>query len=373
MDTDRKLQIARSRSLMDYPFFGHLLLGMEIKRRDDIQTFATDGKFIYYNEEFLSTLGQDDLQFVLMHEVMHPAFFHLTRRGDRDPTLWNIAGDYVINYQLIKQGMRPPADVLYDEKYDESWSTDNVYNDLINNGNSKIKVLSEMPSTGFFMDGAESQSGKDEMENQWKTKIIAAANSCKQRGDVPGHFKELINEIRNPKVDWRDQLYHLATEPMRDEHTWKRPLRKFVADNIYLPSLQKIDGIRKIVFAVDTSGSMDTEILTQAWSEIVSVAKDCEVDELIILDVDTDVHNVHRFGSADIPDALEVMGRGGTAFEPAFDWVVENDEDPAVLIYLTDMYGSFPHYEPDYPVIWVNYGGKGAGIDCPFGEVINIE
>jgi predicted metal-dependent peptidase len=44
-----------------------------------------------------------------------------------------------------------------------------------------------------------------------------------------------------------------------------------------------------------------------------------------------------------------------------------------VLIYFTDMYGSFPKYEPDYPVIWVNYGGKGGGMDCPFGEVLDIE
>jgi hypothetical protein len=37
------------------------------------------------------------------------------------------------------------------------------------------------------------------------------------------------------------------------------------------------------------------------------------------------------------------------------------------------MYGSFPMYEPDYPVIWVNYGGKDGSINCPFGEVINID
>ncbi len=373
MDNKRKLEIANARSVMDNPFLGHLILSMPLVKNDDIPTFATDGRSIFYNDEFLSQISMDELQFVLMHEVMHPAFFHLTRIGNRNPTLWNMAGDYIINYQLVKQGLTPPSDILLDDKYDDSWNTDQVYNDLIDNGCEKIQSLDDMPSTGYFTEGSDSDSGKSELENEWKTKIISAANSTKQRGNIPAAFKEIIDEIRNPRVDWKDKLYHLATDPMRDEHTWKRPIRKYIADNIYLPSLQKINGLRKIVFAIDTSGSMDSSALADCWSEITSVARDCDVDELIILDVDTQVHNVHRFQASDIPTHIEVVGRGGTAFEPAFDWVIENDEDPSVLIYLTDMYGSFPQYEPDYPVIWVNYGGKSAGYNTPFGEVIDIE
>lgn len=376
MDSARKLEIARSRALMDFPFFGHLLLSMEIVRKDEIPTFATDGRSIFYNDDFLNTLSMDDIQFVLLHEVMHPAFFHVTRRGHRDPTLWNIAGDYVINYQLVDEGMKPPEDVLYDKKYDFNWNTDAVYNDILegNNPNISIQSLDDMPCTGHFtdMDG-EGEGKKQEMENEWKQKILSAANSCTQRGSVPGAFKEIIDEIRNPKVSWADELAELAREPMRDEHSWKRPQRKFIADELYLPSIQKIDGLRKIIFAVDTSGSMNTDILIQAWSEIVSVAQDCDVDEIIIMDVDTEVQNIHRFQALDIPEALNVVGRGGTAFEPAFDWVVENDESPCVLIYLTDLYGSFPSYEPDYPVIWVNYGDEETSLSVPFGDVINVE
>jgi len=375
MDTDRKLQVARSQVLMDFPFFGHLLLSMSLKKNNDLPTFGTDGVCIYYNEDFLHTLNIDALKFVLAHEAMHPAFFHLTRRMNRDPVLWNIAGDYIINYILVKAGMKPPEDVLFNKKYDGAWNTDMVYED-IKKGAKKISIgtLGDMPCTGHFTDGTDgSDAANSEMENKWKTKIISAANSCQQRGTIPGHFKELIDEIRNPKVDWTDRLYALATEPMRDDHSWRRPARKFIGQGLYLPSCIKIDGLRKIIFAVDTSGSMDTELLVQAWSEIVSVVQDCDVDELIILDVDAGINNVRRFSKDDLPNSLEVMGRGGTAFEPTFDWVVENDEDPAVLIYFTDMYGSFPKYEPDYPVIWVNYGGKGGGMDCPFGEVIDIE
>jgi len=334
MDIERKLQIARAQCLMDFPFFGHLLLSMPIKEDNSIPTFAVDGRFIYYNSEFIQTLSMDDLKFILMHETMHPAFFHLTRKGTRDHTIWNMGGDYVINRLLVDNNMKPPADVLLDEKYDKTWNTEMVYDDQIKNAKQiTIQCLADMPSTG--------------------------------------HFKELINQIRNPKVDWRDKLYTLATEPMRDEHSWRRPNRRFIGKDLYLPSITKIDGLRKIIFAVDTSGSMNTDLLIDAWSEIVSVVEDCDVDELIIMDVDTHVNHIRRFSKDDLPDALEVVGRGGTAFEPAFDWVIENDEDPAVLIYFTDLYGSFPQYEPDHPVIWVNYGMKDTL--CPFGEVIDIE
>ena len=375
MDTDRKIQIAKSHVLMDFPFFGHILLGMGIKKNDSIPTFGTDGTFIYYNEDFLNTLSMDELKFVLAHEVLHPAFFHLTRRMNRDPVLWNIAGDYVINNVLVKEGMKPPEDVLLDEKYDGAWNTDMVYED-IRKGAKKISIgsLGEMPCTGHFTDGTDgSDADNSEMENQWKTKIISAANSCKNRGSIPGHFKELIDEIRSPKVDWRDRLYALASEPMRDDHSWRRPARKFIGQGLYLPSCIKIDGLRKIIFVVDSSGSMITDYLIQTWSETVCIVDDFDVDEVIVLDVDTEVNSVKRFSKDDMPTALEVSGRGGTAFEPAFDWVVETDEDPTVLIYFTDMYGSFPMYEPDYPVIWVNYGGKDGSINCPFGEVINID
>ncbi len=116
MDIERKLQIARAQCLMDFPFFGHLLLSMPIKEDNSIPTFAVDGKFIYYNSEFIQTLGMDDLKFILMHETMHPAFFHLTRKGTRDHTIWNMAGDYVINRLLVDEGMKPPADVLLDNR-----------------------------------------------------------------------------------------------------------------------------------------------------------------------------------------------------------------------------------------------------------------
>ncbi len=372
MDINRKIEVAKGRAVMDQPFFAHLMLGMDIKERNDIPTFATDGRCIYYNKEFADSITVDEIEFVLLHEVMHPAFFHLTRMGDRDPTIWNIAGDYVINHQLISAGLKGPKDILVSDEYDHSWSTDRVYEDLIQNTSSFSVDLPDI-STGEF-ESVDSVSGDNQtLESEWKVKIISAANSCKQRGEIPASFQDIIDEIRKPKVDWRSQLYSLATEPMVAEQTWAHPNRRFVSEDLYLPSLRNKNGIRKIVFVVDTSGSMDKEILSQAWSEVVSVAKDCDVGELIVLDVDAQVQAVRRFDASDIPNLIEVKGRGGTAFEPAFDWVIENDEDPAVLIYLTDMYGSFPQYEPDYPVIWVNYGGKDAEHHAPFGEVINVD
>ena len=93
MQVEKKLEVSKAQCLMDEPFFATLLIRMPLKERNDIPTFATDGWFIYYNREFVETLSLDDTKFILLHEVLHPAFFHCTRRGHRDASLWNIAGD----------------------------------------------------------------------------------------------------------------------------------------------------------------------------------------------------------------------------------------------------------------------------------------
>ena len=85
MQLDRKLQAARAHALLDHPFFGTLLCPMGMKARKDVETLSTNGISIFYNEEYVDGLTTEETKGVLLHEVMHPAFFHITRRGTRNP------------------------------------------------------------------------------------------------------------------------------------------------------------------------------------------------------------------------------------------------------------------------------------------------
>ena len=99
------------------------------------------------------------------------------------------------------------------------------------------------------------------------------------------------------------------------------------------------------------------------------------IEEMYVLDVDTEVQGVQLLTKADTPlTEFGVNGGGGTEFEPAFKWVEENNIYPSLLIYLTDMYGSFPKEPPNYPVIWVAYDSNPESYrdQCTFGEIIEV-
>ena len=85
-------------------------------------TAAVDGKHLYYNADFINKLDVKQVEFLICHEVLHVAFEHMLRRGERDPQGWNVAADYAINTLIINENIgRPPTGdlaPLYDPQYD---------------------------------------------------------------------------------------------------------------------------------------------------------------------------------------------------------------------------------------------------------------
>ena len=114
-----KLVTARIGLLLRAPFFGNLATRMQLINADSwCQTAATDGRHFYYNSRFVNQLPLKQLEFLVGHEVLHAVYDHMGRRNQRDPKLWNIAGDYCINIDLVdnRVGAKIPV-ALYDTKY----------------------------------------------------------------------------------------------------------------------------------------------------------------------------------------------------------------------------------------------------------------
>ncbi|SVD77611.1 uncharacterized protein METZ01_LOCUS430465, partial [marine metagenome] len=78
-------------------FFGALMLFAKIILSKEIATAATDGRTIFINDKFLSALKSSEQNALLLHEVLHMALLHCIRIGSRDPMIWNIAADIVVN------------------------------------------------------------------------------------------------------------------------------------------------------------------------------------------------------------------------------------------------------------------------------------
>ena len=120
-------------------FFADLLFQLnmvEARPGAGIETMATDGKSIVYWPPFVNSLTQEEVSFVIIHEIMHNANFHFARQAGRNHDLWNQAADYAINIQiddmakeLPRKILKAPGKILLDEAY-RNMSAEQVYDIL---------------------------------------------------------------------------------------------------------------------------------------------------------------------------------------------------------------------------------------------------
>lgn len=96
----------KRKMIVKYPFFGSVVASVDYKENKDIPTAGTDGETIYYNPKYLESLSVEEQTFIFAHEVCHIAFNHILRSEGKDPELWNIATDGVINQFLKRDGLK---------------------------------------------------------------------------------------------------------------------------------------------------------------------------------------------------------------------------------------------------------------------------
>src|SRR6056300_842688 len=168
-----RIIVARVGLLLRHPFFGNMATRLKILAADDwCPTAAVDGKNLYYNTQFFNAMNNKEIEFVIAHEILHMVYGHLGRREERNPLLYNIAADYIVNNLLVRDriGNKPKiVDCFQDFKY-EGWTSEEVYDELFEqakkNGEDFLKSLGEMldehlENEGDDGDGEEGQEGKD--------------------------------------------------------------------------------------------------------------------------------------------------------------------------------------------------------------------
>ena len=385
MNTKDKLTKARAGLVLDEPFFGSLILRLSMVEdpgNPGNPTMATNGKEIRFNPIFVDSLPVDQLKAVLCHEVMHCALAHMSRRDSRDPMGWNIAADFAVN-PIIRDKFSLPADHLFNADW-AALSAEEIYNKLPREqksskgqGEGKDKAQGQGQDPGGCGavedlkgdDGAAaSPADKSQAENEWKVATVQAAQQAKSVGKLPAGIDRLIEEIVNPKVDWREVLKRFIDTSAKNDYSMFPPNRRHIHNGLYLPSC-KSNEIGSIVIAVDTSGSISQDQLNKFSSELFSIISDFSA-EIHVLYCDTKIQREEFYGSGDLPLSLKAKGGGGTDLRPVFEWVEKNGVLPSCLIYFTDLYGTFPEHGSDYPVLWVVEENSG---DPPsFGEVLKF-
>ena len=374
-----KISKARAGLVLDFPFFGSLALRLMVREDPSCETAWTNGITLGYNPDFIGSLTMDETKGILCHEIMHLACAHQARRNGRDMGNWNRATDYAVNQILEDSKVCLPNSRLLDPAF-HGMSADEIYNRLPSSppdggGNSGDgRGGSDPGGCGEVRDvpgedgGQASQAELTQAEEDWKIAVAQAAQQAKSMGSLPAGIPRLIDEILMPKVDWKEVLRRFVDQAARNDYRWFPPNRRYLSHGFYLPSLRS-ECLPPIVIAVDTSGSIGQAEIDQFATEVTAILQDYRTS-CTVLYCDTKIAHIEEFTSEDLPLKLSPKGGGGTSFVPPYQWVEERALQPACLIYLTDMCGTFPDNAPGYPVMWAHIGPWET--TPPFGEVIRL-
>lgn len=351
---------ARSRLLLDQYFFGRLAMFLKPIQTTDVPTLAVDGKHIFYNPDFFLGLSNTLRRSAVAHEVMHCVVEHTVRRKGRDPSTWNKAGDYVINLLLKDAKFQIGSDWLCNEIF-RDMSTEEVYN-VIKRDNEQGKQ--HQPELCEVRDAPEQGTEEDltSVKQQWAINVAQAALEAKSQGVLPGCMQRFVDDLATNKVPWRNVLHEFFSQSSKDDYSWSQPNRMFAAVGLYLPRMSS-ESMGPIDVVIDTSGSIGQKELDEFGAEIRAIVAAARPSRVRVIYADAAVNHVDVFEHGEEP-TFKAYGGGGTDFRPAIRFAAE--EPPVALVYLTDMYGSFPEHEPEFPVLWC----ATSHIDGPFGQTV---
>lgn len=358
-----RVKQAKVQLLLGHPFFAALAMRLECVEDATVPAAATDGKRVLYNPEFVKGLTVSEATGLLAHEVLHVANLHPFRRDGREAELWNVACDHAINHILKDAGLTLPKDVLLDARF-KGMSAEGIYSKL----NQERQAGQPQPQPqpwGDVLDNTDDDAAAQEAETQ--VAVLQAAGMAKAQGKLPAGLERLLDEIKQPAIDWRAALRRFVEQSARADYSWRMPNPRYLAGGLYLPSLQS-EQMPPIVVAVDTSGSIQQSELDAFAAEIQGIMDEVKPEGVTVIYCDHQVQGVEEFTPDDMV-TLHAKGGGGTCFAPVFAEVERGGLTPACLVYLTDMYGSFPNSAPDYPVLWVSTSEINT---APFGEVLRF-
>jgi len=417
-EAERKFRNARAQVVQSAPFFGVVLLKQTVIASYDVETMATTGKELFYNPNYVLNQRPEYLQFDCAHEALHPALGHHVRRGNRDWKIWNEACDYVINPILVDAGFHIMPDALLrddlrgmnaegafktlkgerddddgdagddgqdSESGDDDMSTppptprpiESEQDDSDDgNGDSGDGQQQQVPSfggSGAILDApVADEAERAAEENEWKVALVQAANLAKaseSAGNLPGDLIRQIEEMTDPRANWRELLRKFMTQFAKSDYTWSSPNRRHISDGLYLPSMQS-EQLPPFLFVGDASGSMPQDSLAQARAELQSIVDDMNPEFVDVIFHDTRVTSVNRYEQGDDIE-LDAKGGGGTKFAPVVDWINDNaDEGYCVVIWFTDMeaWDWDQCADPDVPVLFIDWTARHD--DAHFGEEI---
>ena len=343
-----KSHIAIMRSKQFCMFAGVLSVGKVIFS-EDIPTACTNGRDVIYNKDFIKTLDDKELNFVVLHEALHKAYQHMNlwkKLWKINPMVANMAADYVVNYAIHEADeqseiAKRPDSALFDLKY-KGMTTKQIFDSLMRDA--------EKNGGGNEGNGGHDShdwEGADSLSDEEKKEVAKQIDQALRQGEIirgkmQGNKNRSVTEILEPKVDWREQLREFvnATCKNKDRTSWKRPHKRFIGHDIYMPSMIG-EAIGQVVIGIDTSGSIGDKELNEFLTEVVAICDDVSPSSIELLYWDTHVAGHETYNQGDyhgLVQSTKPAGGGGTHVGCVNQYIKDKRIQPEAIIILTDGY-----------------------------------
>lgn len=404
----KRLLLSRMRILYNHGFYGLLLMHMIYAVSEEIETACTDGVRITFGIDFLDSLSDSELDFVMMHEILHVVLQHCFRGDVEDPEAYNIATDIVVNSNImLENGMKASSITLSkygiamhvapDGKEGHEYTAEQVYAMLPKNlnkkGNNKSpgsavgrakKEISKEQHQPVRVWDDHSRWGKyeedDTLRDVWVKRFEDAAEAIKirdpsnARGLLPAFAERILKELKKTQTDWRTILNDFIQEEVVD-YSFSPPDRRFGDSPFFLPDFNgKEDMVEDILFMIDTSGSMSDDMIAAAYSEVKGAIDQFNGKLKGWLGFfDAAIIKPQPFSDENEFKIIKPAGGGGTDFQIIFEYVFHHMSDklPASIIILSDGDAPFPleKLAGGIPVLWLLNNEE---VNPPWGKVARI-
>ena len=385
---------------------GIILMGVS-SVEDDVPTAYTDGLNKRYGRKFMASLDDAQVNGLVMHENGHVFFRHVTHHKvifKEDRKLANIAADFVVNDMIVMlkdDHIKLPPGAMWHTMF-RNWSVIQVYDYL---RKRKKELEQEQPQSG---QGNDSQGGETINNPDGQTDVdkllrnlndhdsldehdIEAGGALDEgeignkvdkalreggllAGILGGNKSRQIEELLEPRVDWREALREFVTSfcADRDESTWRRPARRWISQDVYMPSSIS-SKVGRLVVAIDMSGSIGTEDIGQFLGELKCICETVKPEGIDLLYWDTQVCQHEAYDSSAIDGILQsTKPRGGGGTDPRCipEFIRKHSLKPECAVVLTD--GIVSSWGDDWPcpVLW---GITTLNITAPVGKSVLVK
>ena len=385
----RRIMTARMRLLCSNGFYGLLLMHIKMNVGTEHETAWSDGeRGIYFNPAFLKKISDRELDYALMHVLMHLVLEHLGRKGQFEEEHYDLAADIVVNSNILRScggeedfislrdygGVQPH--LAPDGEDGWKYTVEELYGMLLASagGNGKkhsqngghgggggqgngghggggwdshevarVRSSQNAGNGGEGDTGSEGQDGGTQkismdskaqiLRQEWQGWIMQAAqamrvrveNNSRSRGLMPAFVERYLEDLKKPKLDWRTILEEFIQEEVND-YSFCPPDRRFEDSPFFLPDFNEKDfRVEKVLFMIDASGSMSDEAVTTCYSEIKGAIDQFNGKlEGWLGFFDACVTEPKPFVDEDEFMMIRPKGGGGTSFKIIFQYVREH-------------------------------------------------